>query len=44
MISKILILGKKGFIASNLFNYLKKEKAYVANIDFKHFFFKKKII
>lgn len=42
MISKILILGKKGFVASNLFNYLKKEKAYVANIDFKHFFFKKK--
>lgn len=38
----ILIIGQKGFVATNLFNYLNKKKTNVKNIDFKKFFLKKK--
>jgi len=42
MKNKILILGKRGFVASNLLNFLKKKKVYSASINSKNFFLKKK--
>ena len=42
MKNKILILGKKGFVASNLLIFLKKKKVYASNINPKNFLFKKK--
>ena len=34
---KILIIGKKGFIALNLIEYLNKKNFYVSSIDYKNF-------
>ena len=42
MKNKILILGKRGFVASNLLIFLKKKKVYSASINSKNFFLKKK--